>query len=101
VANRETVISIFKLGNTVILNLDAQTNQYLDEVSIGMHTLKYFLITQDGKTLTLIAQNQLRYLALNLPAAQSKYSEQELLRNKSAKICKQLRVLHTKCAGHV
>jgi len=50
---RETTIKNFKLGNIVINNLDAQINDHLHEVLIGMNTLRYFKITQMNGILTL------------------------------------------------
>lgn len=55
VANRATQITQVVLGNAVIKNLDAHINDHLDEVLIGMNTLKYFQMTQSGNTLTLVA----------------------------------------------
>ena len=43
-----------KLGNAEIKHLDASINQHLSEVLIGMNTLKYFHITQNADTLTLL-----------------------------------------------
>jgi len=37
-----------------IKNLDANINDHIDEVLIGMNTLKFFDMTQSGDTLTLI-----------------------------------------------
>jgi aspartyl protease family protein len=59
VIDRLTQINSLKIGNAEIRNLDANINQYLDEVLIGMNTLKYFHMTQNGDTLTLVADNQL------------------------------------------
>lgn len=58
VSERETKIHTLQIGNAVIRNLDAHTNVHLDEVLIGMNTLKYFRMTQEGKTLTLVANNK-------------------------------------------
>ena len=58
VIDRLTQINSLKIGNAEIRNLDANINQYLDEVLIGMNTLKYFHMTQSGDTLTLVANNQ-------------------------------------------
>jgi aspartyl protease family protein len=58
VADRATQITSLVLGSAVIKNLDAHINDHLDEVLIGMNTLKYFQITQTGNTLTLVANNQ-------------------------------------------
>jgi len=53
-----TRINSLKIGNAEIRNLDADINQYLDEVLIGMNTLKYFHMTQSGDKLTLVAIKQ-------------------------------------------
>lgn len=53
VVDYQTRINSLKLGNIELRNLDANVNQYLDEVLIGMNTLKYFRITQNGTTLRL------------------------------------------------
>lgn len=58
VAERETFIDTLQLGNATIKNLDAHTNPHLDEVLIGMNTLKFFRMTQNANTLTLQADNQ-------------------------------------------
>jgi aspartyl protease family protein len=59
VIDRLTRINSLKIGNAEIRNLDANINKYLDEVLIGMNTLKYFNMTQSGDTLTLVANNPL------------------------------------------
>ncbi len=48
-----TQINSLILGNTEIKNLEASINQHIDEVLIGMNTLRHFHLSQDGKTLTL------------------------------------------------
>lgn len=53
----QTRIRSLKIGNIEIKNLDANINQYLEEVLIGMNTLKYFHMLQTGNTLTLVANN--------------------------------------------
>jgi aspartyl protease family protein len=55
VVDQLTKINSLKIGNAEIRNLDANINQHLTEVLIGMNTLKYFRMTQDGNTLTLVA----------------------------------------------
>ncbi len=55
IVERETVIRTMTLGDAEIRNLNAYTNEYVDEVLIGMNTLKYFRMIQDGRTLTLVA----------------------------------------------
>jgi clan AA aspartic protease (TIGR02281 family) len=51
--NRLTHINHLKIGNVSIKGLEASTTDHLEEVLIGMNTLKYFHMTQDGNTLTL------------------------------------------------
>lgn len=58
VVEQETQIGTLKIGNAIIKNLDASINEHLEEVLIGMNTLKYFHITQNDNTLTLIAKSQ-------------------------------------------
>jgi aspartyl protease family protein len=50
-----TRINSFKIGNLELRNLEAATNDHLDEVLIGMNTLKLFRMTQDKSVLTLVA----------------------------------------------
>lgn len=57
VTDRQTQINSLKIGNAEIRNLDAHINGYLDEVLIGMNTLKHFHMTQSGNTMTLVANS--------------------------------------------
>lgn len=57
VTDRMTRINSLKIGNAEIRNLEAHINEHLDEVLIGMNTLKYFRMTQSGNTLTLVSNN--------------------------------------------
>lgn len=57
VTHHLTKINSFKIDNVTMRYLDAQINPYLDEVLIGMNTLKYFRMTQNGNTLTLEANS--------------------------------------------
>ncbi|MGZ8929410.1 MAG: retropepsin-like aspartic protease family protein [Methylosarcina sp.] len=52
-----TRINSLKIGNAEIRNLDAHINEHLIEVLIGMSTLRYFRMTQNGNMLTLEANN--------------------------------------------
>ncbi len=52
--SHETHINELKLGNVTIKNIKATINDHLDEVLIGMNTLKYFKMIQDNNTLTLV-----------------------------------------------
>lgn len=70
VTNHLTRLSTMKLGNAELKNLQAIINPHLDEVLIGMNTLKYFQMTQNKDTLTLIASNdaeQVETLEKDLP----------------------------------
>lgn len=67
VSDRITQITSLALGNAMIRNLDAQINDHLQEVLIGMNTLKYFQMTQNGNTLTLVANNQIGDRTANQP----------------------------------
>lgn len=58
VVEQNTQIATLRIGNAIIKNLDASINEHLDEVLIGMNTLKYFHMTQSDNTLTLIAKAQ-------------------------------------------
>jgi len=58
VIDRLTRIKSLKIGNAEIRDLDANINQHLNEILIGMNTLKYFQMTQSGNTLTLTANNK-------------------------------------------
>jgi aspartyl protease family protein len=69
VTDRQTHINSLKIGNVEIRNLDAQINEHLDEVLIGMNTLKYFHITQNENTLTLVGNNQQVQPVASAPAA--------------------------------
>ena len=55
IAEQETHINTLKIGNAFINNLNAGINEHLEEVLIGMNTLKHFNITQSGNTMTLVA----------------------------------------------
>lgn len=57
VTDHMTRIDHLKIGNAEIKNLQATINQHLQEVLIGMNTLKYFRMTQAGNTLTLVASS--------------------------------------------
>ncbi|MGZ5000582.1 MAG: retropepsin-like aspartic protease family protein, partial [Methylomonas sp.] len=71
VSDRITQIQSLTIGNAIIRNLDAQINEHLDEVLIGMNTLKYFQMIQNGNTLTLVANNQAGNRIANVPMSSS------------------------------
>ncbi len=58
VIDHETRINSLKMGNAEIRNLDANINEYLDEVLIGMNTLQYFQLTQNRGIMTLATLKQ-------------------------------------------
>jgi len=68
VVDRLTQVSSLKIGNVEIRNLDANINEYLDEVLIGMNTLKYFNMSQSGNTMTLIANGASPQQIVQAPA---------------------------------
>jgi len=53
VTGNMVVIDSLKIGGVEITNLYAGINNHIDEVLIGMNTLKFFDMTQSGDTLTL------------------------------------------------
>jgi aspartyl protease family protein len=53
----QTQINSFNIQGVQINNLEAQINPYLHEVLIGMSTLKYFNMTLQGKSLTLVSND--------------------------------------------
>lgn len=55
VIDRITQINSLRIGNAEVRHLDATINQHLTEVLIGMNTLRYFNITQNGNIMTLVA----------------------------------------------
>lgn len=55
VSENKTHLDSLRIGTAEIRNLDADINHYYDEVLIGMSALKYFRITKDAHTLTLVA----------------------------------------------
>jgi len=69
VAHHLTQVKSFKIGNVTMRYLDAQINPYLNEVLIGMNTLKYFRMIQNGDTLTLEANDPRVYGVTNDRAA--------------------------------
>jgi aspartyl protease family protein len=52
-----TRINILKIGDIVIKDVDAIINQHVEEVLIGMNTLKYFQMTLNKNRLTLIGNS--------------------------------------------
>lgn len=57
VTNHATRLSTMRLGNAELKNVQAYINPHLNEVLIGMNTLKHFRMTQNKDILTLVASN--------------------------------------------
>jgi aspartyl protease family protein len=53
VFSNRTRINSLKIGGATMRNLDGSINRYLDEVLIGMSTLKHFKMSLNDDTLTL------------------------------------------------
>jgi len=58
VYDQETRIAELKLGNALIKNVNATINEHLNEVLIGMNTLRHFKMVQSLGILTLHANSQ-------------------------------------------
>jgi aspartyl protease family protein len=104
VAERVTLINSLKIGNAEIRNLDAHINEYLDEVLIGMNTLKYFRMTQNGDTMTLEANDP---HVLRVADAQAGFDSSAMrqpikkpVRVKKTVICDQRQVCKTIYSDH-
>jgi aspartyl protease family protein len=52
-----TLAQSLKIGNAELHNAPVMTNPYLNEVLLGMSTLRYFKMTQSGAIMTLAAAN--------------------------------------------
>lgn len=63
VPSYQTRIDILKIGDVVIKDVSAQINQHIDEVLIGMNTLKYFKMEISDKTMTLVSNSDDLYYA--------------------------------------
>jgi aspartyl protease family protein len=57
VIDQMTRLNSLKLGNAELTNIEGSINHHIDEVLIGMNTLKHFQIQQNGNTLTLATYN--------------------------------------------
>jgi aspartyl protease family protein len=99
VTQHVTRINSLKIGNAEIRNLDAQINEHLNEVLIGMNTLKYFQMTQSGDILTLVANDsRVHSVAESRPAFDSSPVRQTLKKPVTVKkkvICDERRVCKT------
>lgn len=71
VVDYRTQIDSLKIGNVIIKDLDANINHYLNEVLIGMNTLKYFQMSQNGNTMTLVANGSSSRQVANAAVSQA------------------------------
>jgi|GEM_PF-1154084 len=67
--NRLTRIDHLKIGDIDIKGLEAATNDHLEEVLIGMNTLKYFRMTQDRNILTMSLYPEIAVKMASNPSA--------------------------------
>lgn len=106
VVDRLTQIGSLKIGNAIIKGLDANINRYLDEVLIGMNTLKYFQMTQNGNTMTLVANGSSARQVARAPVSQlgSFAAEQPEIKKpttiKKSVTCDKNKVCTTKYSDH-
>lgn len=73
VFDQSTRLDSLKIGTGEIRNLSASINQHLDEVLVGMSTLKYFHMTQESNILTLVLtpyREKVSQIESNLAASQ-------------------------------
>lgn len=56
---KSTRVDSLKLGSVEIKNIEAHVNQHLNQVLIGMNTLKYFTLNQTADTMTLVINEQM------------------------------------------
>lgn len=56
---KTTRIASLRLGHTELKNLPAHANQHLQQVLLGINTLKYFSINQTAETMTLTVNKQM------------------------------------------
>lgn len=68
IVDRLTQLTSLRIGDAEIRHIDANINEYLDEVLIGMNTLKYFNMTQNRDTMTLMANADSAHIVSGLPA---------------------------------
>jgi len=54
-----TQVGSLKLGSAEIKNIEAHVNQHLEQVLIGMNTLKYFTLNQTADSMTLSINEQM------------------------------------------
>lgn len=54
-----TQVGSLKLGTAEIKNIEAHVNQHLEQVLIGMNTLKYFTLNQTAESMTLSINEQM------------------------------------------
>ena len=97
VFSNRTRINRLKIGNVIIRNLDGSINKYLDEVLVGMSTLKHFKISLNDNILTLTPKKGV-FTHSNTSVSQ------RLTRRKSAivksVICDENNICHTSYGDH-
>lgn len=99
--DRQTKINKLKLGNIEIKNLDANINQHLNEVLIGMNTLKYFYMLQNANTLTLAVNDTSLYPQNSQPAKPASGPvKQKPFSLKKSVICDERKVCKTLYSDH-
>lgn len=102
VSQRETTIKTLELGPIKIQNLDASINDHLDVVLIGMNALKHVSMSQNGNTLTLVANDQstLNDEAVHSGPEPSGQRMQKTTAIKKTVICDDRKVCTTKYSDH-
>jgi len=97
VFSNRTRINSLKIGGVTIRNLDGSINRYLDEVLIGMSTLKHFKMSLNGDRLTLtLIKGDFRYSNTSAP-------QQPTRKNTSiikSVICNKNNICHTSYSDH-
>lgn len=104
VFDRQTQINSLRIGNAEIRKLNAHINRHLDEVLIGMNTLKYFRMAQSGNTLTLVANNQANGAGQALTVNDDSVASSQPIKKptiiKKTLICDSRQVCTTKYSDH-
>lgn len=75
---RNTHINSFKIGNVEVRGLEAATTDHLDEVLVGMNTLKYFRMTQDHNIMTLSLYPEFASVINNSPMNPTPHPKKEI-----------------------
>lgn len=102
VVGRLTQLTSLRIGNAEIRHLDASINEYVNEVLIGMNTLKHFHITQTGETMTLTANADSTHQIATVTAGQpdEQPSSKRPTTIKKTLICDEHKVCITKYSDH-